>query len=475
MKITTPLVVLLTCIVAISCQSSKDQEAGKPNVLFIIADDLADRLACYGDPVAVTPHLDKLADMGVLFANNFCQYPTCGPSRASLFSGLYPFESGYTFNSPGTFNEHLPDLVSLPRLFRENGYFTARVGKIFHMGIPGGIGGPGTDDTLAWDLAVNNSGYDADLKVWENATHVESELGPGVRVVYDAPKIEDSEMADGQGLEAAIQILKENNSKNTGKPFFLAYGMYRPHPPMIVPNKHWEAIQISNYNIPFVPEGDREDIPDINFHLKGAGFNFIPNDQGVQYAHAYYAAIHFVDELAGRLISELEKEGLAENTIIVFTGDQGFHLGEHGHWHKSTMFEQACRVPLIVVDPRQKEKGKKCNNLTGLIDLYPTLCDLAGIKPPHQLSGLSLLPQLNDVEVPGKEIEFTMGSPKGYGIRTESYRYTEWRKEIDHADFSMLYDLEKDPDEFENLAGNPDYKELVQKLKEELNARLIRE
>ena len=472
MKTYIAAIAFFLSLACLGCKSPKDQVAERPNILFIIADDLADRLACYGDSVAVTPHLDKLAARGVLFANNFCQYPTCGPSRASLFSGLYPFETGYTHNSPGTFNEHLPGLVSLPRLFRENGYFTARVGKIFHMGIPGGIGGPGTDDTLAWDLAVNNSGYDADLEVWENATHVGDESGPGVRVVYDAPQIEDSKMADGQGLEAAIQILKDNNSKKTGKPFFLAYGMYRPHPPMIVPEKHWEAIRISNYNIPFVPEKDRQDIPEINFHLKGAGFNFIPDAQGIQYAHAYYAAIHFVDELAGKLIIELEKQGLADNTVIVFTGDQGFHLGEHGHWHKSTMFEGACRVPLIVVDPRQKEKGEKCTNLTGLIDIYPTLCDLAGIEPPHKLSGLSLVPQLNDVDIPGKEYEFTMGSPLGYGIRTKSHRYTEWRKDKINADFSMLYDLENDPDEFENLVGNPEYSEKIKELSEILDAKI---
>ena len=472
MKIPTSSLIIIVCITSFGCLQRKDEAIERPNILFIIADDLADRLACYGDSVAVTPHLDKLAERGILFANNFCQYPTCGPSRASLFSGLYPFESGYTHNSPGTFNEHLPDLVSLPRLFRENGYYTARVGKIFHMSIPGGIGGMGTDDTLAWDLAVNNSGYDADLEVWEKAIHIGDEAGPGVRVVYDAPQIKDSEMADGQGLEAAIQILKESNSKKTGKPFFLAYGMYRPHPPMIVPEKHWEAIEISKYKIPYVPENDRGDIPNINFHLKGAGFNFIPKAQGIQYAHAYYAAIHFVDELAGKLISELEQEGLANNTVIVFTGDQGFHLGEHGHWHKSTMFEEACRVPLIIVDPSQKEKGKTCTNLTGLIDIYPTLCDLAGLEPPHQLSGLSLVPQLNNVELPGKEYEFTMGSPQGYGIRTKSHRYTEWRTDKINADFSMFYDLENDPDEFENLVGNPEYNEVIQKLKEKLNVKI---
>ena len=349
-----------------------------------------------------------------------------------------------------------------------------RHSRVSHRRRPGGIGSPGTDDTTAWDVAVNNTGYDASLEIWEDATHVGNTSGTGVRVVYDNPTIEDIEMADGQGLENAIQILKDHNPGKTGKPFFLAYGIYRPHPPMIVPKKHWDAIDISKYEVPFVPENDRDDIPEINWHLKDSGFNFIPDRHAINYSHAYYAAIHFVDELAGKLIQELENEGLIENTIIIFTGDQGFHLGEHGHWHKSTMFEEGCRVPLIVLDPRQKEKGKKCSNLTGLIDIYPTLCDLTGIEPPHKLSGLSLAPQLNNVKAPGKLYEFTMGHPKGYGIRTSRYRYTEWRDDTIKADFSMLYDLEKDPDEFNNLIDNHDYSEIIRELSEELSSAILK-
>ncbi len=469
MKHQKPITVCLLALVLLACKPATKTSLEKPNVLFIVADDLADRLPCYGDTVAVTPNLDKLAQKGVVFGNNFCQYPTCGPSRASMLSGLYPFESGYTHMKAGTFNEHLPGVVSLPHLFRQNGYFTARVGKIFHMGIPAGIGGPGTDDTLAWDVAINNTGYDAGQEAWNKATQVGDKGSRGVKIVYSAPKINDSEMADGQGLQNAIQLLKENNPHKTGKPFFLAYGIYRPHPPMIVPKKHWDAIDISKYQIPFVPENDRDDIPEINWHLKGEEFNFIADTHGINYAHAYYAAIHFVDALAGKLIDELETQGLAENTIIVFAGDQGFHLGEHGHWHKSSMFEGACRVPLIIVDPRQKEKGEKCNNLTGLIDIYPTLCDLVGIKAPHKLSGLSLKPQLNDVKIPGKTFEFTMGTPNGYGIRTQKYRYTEWREDTIHADFSMLYDLENDPMEFNNLVGTKENEAVEKELSAQLN------
>lgn len=469
-------IVILLAILSLAlmgCTQNKEKRSEKPNVLFIIADDLANRLACYGDELALTPNLDKLAERGVLFTNSFCQYPSCGPSRSSMLTGLYPWENGHIINSPKLFNEEVPGITSLPHLFRENGYFTARVGKIFHMGIPAGIGGPGGDDTLAWDVSVNNTGYDASLEVWENATHVGTEIGPGARVVYAAPEIEDEEMADGQGLKAAIDLLKEHSSKKTGKPFFLAYGIYRPHPPMIVSKKHWDAIDMSAYQLPFVPENDRDDIPDGTFHLLGPGFNFIPESHGMNYTQAYYAAIHFVDDLVGKLIRELDREGLAGNTIIVFTGDQGFHLGEHGHWHKTTMFDEAYDVPLIIVDPRQKEKGKTCTNLAGLVDLYPTLCELAGINASHELSGLSLVPQLNDVHLPGKEYELMMLKPHIYGIRTSQYRYTEWREDYVHAYDSMLYDLENDPNEFTNLAGNPEYKQVMQELKAILNSSVV--
>lgn len=446
----------------------------RPNVLFIIADDLGDRLGCYGDPVAVTPNLDKLASKGVTFGNTFCQFPTCGPSRASMMSGLYPFENGYTKNHHGSFNEAVPDVISLPALFRTNGYFTARVGKIFHMSVPGGLGSKGGDDDHAWDIAINNTGYEASDENWKKATHVGTAHRSGVRVVYDNPSIEDQDMADGQGLRDAVKLLKDHHPDKTGKPFFLAYGTYSPHPPMIVPDKHWKAIDPSKYSIPFVPENDRDDIPAINWHVKGPGFDFIPDEHAVNYSHAYYAAIHLVDKLAGELIQTLEHSGLAENTIIIFTGDQGFHLGEHGHWHKSSMFEEAARVPLIVVDPRQKEKGKVSTTLSGLIDIYPTLCELTGIQPPHKLSGKSLVPQLNDVHAPGKSYEITMGNPTGYGIRTEQFRYTEWRKNrAGPAQHAMLYDLEKDPEEFTNLIDNPEYAAIRAALSEKLSTVIL--
>jgi iduronate 2-sulfatase len=220
-----------------------------------------------------------------------------------------------------------------------------------------------------------------------------------------------------------------------------------------------------------VPQNDRDDIPEGAFHLLGPGFNFISESHGMNYTHAYYAALHFVDDLAGKLIRELDREGLADNTIIVFTGDQGFHLGEHGHWHKTSMFEEAFKVPLIIVDPRQKEKGKACTNLAGLVDLFPTLCELTGIVSPHETSGKSLVPQLNDVSTPGKAHEMMMLKPHIYAVRTPTYRYTEWREDPQTTRDSMLYNLENDPNEFTNLAGKPEYEKVIKELKVIMDSR----
>ncbi len=472
----------LLCLLGIGSVLSLSAAENRPNVLFIIADDLGARIGPNGDQVAVTPNLNKLASKGVTFGNTFCQFPTCGPSRISMMSGLYPYEHGYSRDPRRAAIEPDSQPVMLPTLLRKNGYFTARVGKIFHMRVPSGMGSKGHDVADAWDVTVNNTGYEASPENWNKATHVGKQQRSSVRVAYDNPDIDDKEMADGQGLIEAVKLLKANNPKDTGKPFFLAFGIYSPHPPMIVPKKHWDAIDISKYSIPVVPKNDRDDIPEVNWHVRGAGFDFISEKHAVNYSHAYYAAIHFIDDLAGQLIQELENQGLADNTIIVFTGDQGFHLGEHGHWHKSSMFEQAARVPLIVVDPRQKEKGKVATNLSGLIDLYPTLCELTGITPSHKLSGISLAPQLNDVTIAGKDYEITVGSAKenkvksnGYGLRTERFRYTEWKQTAGAAtDYSMLYDLEKDPQEITNLINDPEYAKIKKDLSKKLNEALAK-
>lgn len=454
---------LLLGLVCSGCATKRE----RPNVLFIVADDLGARLGCYGDPDARTPHLDKLAAQGVRFEHCFTQFPTCGPSRASMLSGLYPFQTGLTNNRKELAETKTP-FTTLPRLFRENGYFTARFGKVLHMNIPRGIGASGADDETAWDLAINNAGWDGIEENFMGITFHESRK-PGTAVCYADPQIKDEEMADAAGTQALLDIMAEHHPKKSGKPFLLFAGYFRPHPPMIAPRSHWEAIDGDAIRLPTFPADDRADIPEINFHLKGSSHNGIPEGIGRAYTHAYHASVHFIDQEVGRLVEGLKKHGLDRNTIIVFTGDQGFHLGEHGHWHKSTFFEQACQVPLIVVDPRASAKGEVAVGLCGLVDLYPTLCELAGIEPKHALSGQSLAAQLDHPERPIKKFELTQGNPGGISIRTERYRYTEWDG---GAKGAMLYDLQADPNEFTNLAARSEQAKRVQALRAKIRGKL---
>jgi len=449
----------LLLMIVMGCQAPDSGDYEKPNFLFIIADDLGARLGCYGDPDAVTPCLDRLAQQGILFKNCFTQFPSCGPSRASMLSGLYPFETGNISN--GIPYETNKGFISLPRLFRQRGYVTARVGKIFHMPIPGGIGQAGTDDAGAWDVAINNSGWDGLKKNYSSAKMYKSKK-PGTAVGYLSPDIKDEAMADGRGTQEALRLMVDKHPLKTGKPLMLFVGYYRPHPPLISPKSHWDQIDFSAIMLPQVPADDRKDIPKIAFQNSRSSHNHIPESVGLSYSQAYHAAVNFIDSEVAKLLAGLKKNSLDKNTIIVFTGDQGFHLGEHHHWHKSTFFEQACRVPLIIKDPRTGIRGKTSEGLCGLIDLYPTLCELAEIKPQHELSGKSLVPRLKKPTLPGKKMELTQWKLNGVSVRDIRYRYSEWSG---GEKGSMLYDLQNDPHEFHNLVTVPEHAETVSRMK----------
>ncbi len=436
--------ILLGCLLL----ASHCLAAGRPNVLFIISDDLGARLACYGESAARSPNLDRLATQGTLFERCYTQRPTCGPSRMSMLSGLYIHESGLNGQKSRITGSKVP-AITLPHLFRKNGYTTARVGKVLHMDVPGDIGTAGTDDPQAWDFTVNNTGWDAKAQNLAKVKRYGPRSDHSVAVNYLDPDIPDEEMVDGVGTTAALRIMKEQHPDKTGKPLMLFMGYFRTHPPMIAPRKHWDAIDPQEIRIPKFPEDDRKDMPKGAMPLGGTGHHFLPENIGREYAHAYYASIHFIDHEVGKLVEGLKANGLADNTLIVFTGDQGFHLGEHGYWHKTSAFDPSCHVPLIIIDPRSAAKGQRSAGLCGLIDLYPTLCDLAGIPPEHPLSGKSLVPRLGNPEAAGKEWELTQ-LENGVTLRTGRYRYTELINGV------MLYDLEDDPNEWHNLAGRPE-------------------
>jgi arylsulfatase A-like enzyme len=457
--LTFALAVMWVGLLGFSSAKADNQQESKPNILFIISDDLGARLACYGEPAVKSPNLDRLAERGVLFERCYAQRPTCGPSRMSMLSGLYPHQSGL-HGQTDLIGESRVKATSLPHLFRKNGYFTARVGKVFHMSISKDIGQSGADDVPAWDVFVNNTGWDAQPDNVAETKRFGTRSNVGVLINYLDPPIEDEDMADGVGTQAALRIMKERHPDQTGKPLMLFMGYYRPHPPVIAPRRHWDAIDPSAITLPVVPEDDRDDIPNSAFDLisKPAdfrSFHFIPDEVGLAYTHAYYAAIHFIDGEVQKLLDGLKANGLDQNTIVVFTGDQGFHLGEHGYWHKTSSFEPSFHVPLIIYDPRSEVQGTRVKGLAGLIDLYPTLCELAGIEPEHALSGNSLVPMLRDPNRNGKPWELSE-LKDGMSLRTDRYRYSQPGR----GNATMLYDLQNDPNEWTNLAGNPGYAEI---------------
>ena len=465
---TSQLVTFFLVIIGItSCfQKPQNMEPEQPNILFIIADDLGTRLGCYGDAMAITPNIDKLAEKGVTFANAYCQLPTCGPSRASMLSGLYPWKTGI-INNRIELRDKLPEIVTLPQLLQQNNYFTARAGKVFHLNIPNGIGTDGGDDTISWDMRINSMGLDCQDEYEKKITFA-GNGGIGTCPSWLATNIPDDQMSDGVVTADAIKIMSDFHPKKTGTPFFLAVGYYRPHPPMVAPKEYFNWFPKDKIETPFLPENDREDIPECAFEQKQSFFNFLPDTSAINYTQARYASVSFIDAQVGLLIEALRENGLEDNTMVIFVGDQGFHLGEHGHWHKTTLFEEGVHVPLIIVEPNSKMASKMCHStMVELVDIYPTICEYLSLNVPHQMDGLSLVPQLNNTAIEGKQRAVTqVRHATGFSIRTPRYRYTEWQDENKSVE---LYDHENDSKEHTNLESNPDLQLAINQLKEELH------
>ena len=449
---------LLTALLLASTAQSADKRL---NVLFIAVDDMNNDLGCYGHDKVYSPNIDKLAASGTRFDRAYCQFPLCSPSRTSIMTGLRP-DTTTVYDLRKHFREALPDVVTLPQAFEKAGYFTARVGKIYHYGNPGQIGTNGLDDEPSWQVRINPSGRD---KQEENLlTNHTPKRGLGSSLSFMAAEGTDEEQTDGIVATEAIRLMEEHKDK----PFFIAAGFYRPHCPYIAPKKYFEHYPMKSVPV-WSPEfAERKTAPDLAFASNKPWPWLGADSQQLQEAQqAYWATISFVDAQVGRLLDALDRLKLRDNTVVVFWSDHGYHFGAHGLVMKQSLFEGSARVPLIISAPGQKSKGADCERTVELVDLYPTLTDLCGIKAPADLHGKSLQPLLNDPNASWNKpaISQTIRSKKvmGYSIRTERYRLTTWGDEG-----VELYDYQNDPEELHNLADDPQYASLVKRLKNAL-------
>ena len=458
------LATLIACISnhAAPANAETQPKPSKPNVLFIAVDDLASTLGCYGDVVAKTPNIDRLAATGTCFRRAYNQLPLCNPTRASVMTGLRP-DQIKVYDLDRHFRDEVPNVVTLSQAFQQAGYFAARVGKIYHYNVPASIGTDGFDDPPSWNQTVNPKGRDKDEE--DLIFNAEPHRKISGALSWLAADGEDEEQTDGMIATEAIRILREKKDE----PFFLGVGFFRPHTPYVAPKQYFDMYPLESLRLPYAPAGDRDDIPTAAFAHNCPVPNYgLDEPTLLKATQAYYACVSFVDAQVGRLLAALEELELANDTIVVFWSDHGYHLGEHnGVWQKRTLFEEGAQSPLIIRDPSQTRHGS-CNRIVEFVDIYPTLTDLAGIESPSGLAGRSLKPLLNDPVAQWNGTAITQvlrpaddrlpEQVMGCSIRTHRYRYTEWAEGRHGVE---LYDHQSDPNEFENLAEDPDERALA--------------
>ncbi len=443
----------------------------RPNVLFIISDDLNNSLGCYGHPQVKSPNIDRLAERGVRFNKAYCQYPLCGPSRNSMLCGLYPNSTGIHRNSQ-IFRQTIPSHHSMSQAFRLEGYFAARIGKLYHYNVPKSVGTNGHDDPGSWELELNPAGCDRLLEEPDIFTLRPGSFG-GTLSWYASPR-EDKLHTDGMLAKDAQWVL-ERCARDKDRPFFLALGFYRPHTPYVAPKPYFKHYPVDEMPLIEGVEEDIKDIPKDGLGSHKKEHELLNDDLRQQAIQAYFASITFMDAQVGHVLDTLEELGLAENTIVVFTSDHGYHLGEHGLWQKQSLFEESARVPLIIAGPGVKDVGSVAETPVGLIDLYPTLAKICDVPTPDNLQGQDLSPILTDASQAARGWAISQvvrggrgkgGSRFGYSIRTPRWRYTEWSNGEGGRE---LYDHQKDPLEQKNLAQGRLYGEIVADLSKTLN------
>ena len=456
------LTLLLSAFGVAPPAAAADVPPGRMNVLFVTVDDLRNDLGCYGHKVVRSPNIDRLAARGVRFDRAYCQYPVCNPSRTSFMTGLRP-DSTRILDNGTHFRTTIPDVVTLPQLFRQNGYVAASLGKVYHRGL----------------TMEDERGEMDDPKSWDKATYFQATklglTGEGRNLTggkidwcrWLAAEGADEDQPDGQVARAAVELLEQNKDK----PFFLAVGFHKPHDPFHAPKKYFDLYPPDAVTPPAADPADVKDLPlaIAGGPLKKAFDKFTDRDKR-EFMRAYYAGTSFIDAQLGKVLDALDRLGLADKTVVVLLGDHGYHLGERGWWNKSTLFEHSARAPLVVCDPRAKAKGAATSRLVEFLDLYPTMADVCGLTPPTKLEGTSFRPLLSDPNKAWKPAAYTQvqrGKNAGRSVRTGRWRYTEWDGGVSGVE---LYDHENVPGEYRNLAGEPAEKETLAHLKTLLNA-----
>ncbi len=444
-------------------------EAKPPmNVLFIISDDLtATALSCYGNKGIQTPHIDRLADQSTRYTRAYSQFPVCGPSRASFMSGYYPHATGAFGYESG--RKQIGDRATWPQHFINHGYYVARVGKIFHMGVPRDIvrGSHGADDERSWVERFNSQGPEwkalGEGELLENNPDRTRPVMGGNTLELVKAEGDDLVHADGKTAKKASELLRIHKDQ----PFFLAVGFVRPHVPFVAPRAFYEPYDWKNIQLPKKVKGDWDDIPPEGINYKTSQNLHLDTEQEKKAVAAYYASVAFIDAQIGKVLKTLREEGLEENTIVIFTSDHGFHLGEHDFWMKLGLMEESVRVPLMIKVPGKKPAV--CHSFVELIDLYPTTSELCGLDVPTRLQGKSLVKTFDDPAVEVRDMAFCVNY-KSYLIRTDGWAFIEHGK--DGTLGLQLFDMKKDPHQFTNLAHQSEYREIVARFKKQLAVKL---
>ena len=468
--------------------------ADKPNILFIAVDDMRPDLGCYGNQIAKSPNIDRIAARGTVFNRAYVQQAVCSPSRTAIMTGLRP-DTTRVWDLETHFRVAQADCITLPQHFKANGYHCAALSKIYHSGLEDGRSwsephwypkGRAVDtDPVDWTKQivtrhdVNTEEFSAPLAAGPARKNGKSaKNGPAFEV---SPKSDD-QLPDGATAAEAVKRLHDLKSK--GQPFFLAIGFLKPHLPFVAPKKYWDLYDPNTIPLPTIdhlPTG----APEFAGHINGELHNYpgVPRDEPIpaEFArtlrHGYYACISYIDAQVGRVLDALEQEGLADNTIVVLWGDHGWQLGDHGLWHKHTNFELATRAPLLISVPKQKTAGRKCDAPVEFVDVYPTLADLCGLPQSADLAGSSLKPFIENPAAPMAKVAISQyprsagqaGAVMGYSIRDERWRATFWRERNGSRIIATeLYDEQNDPAETVSLHDNPEHKSLLETLAKNL-------